>query len=127
MFDSQYQDSVEIVSSTCSLLAALVTPLGGQHADISQVSSISGTLCDVSEYYTDLYALSDDPSELRPILCNLLLVLFAISEEDPSVPDYFSTFLTVSPFWVRLPFSPCSTLSAPFWSLLSRCCIRSPL
>ena len=94
-FNVQYQDSIEIVSSASSLLAALVTPLAGRHADISQVSTISNTLSEVSSYYTDLYALSDDRSELRPILSNLLRVLYAISVEDSTIPYYYSTYLTV--------------------------------
>ena len=96
-----------------TLLAALVTPLAGQHADISQVSTSSNTLSEVSSYYTDLYALSDDRSELQPILSNLLLVLYAISVEDSTIPYYYSTYLTVFFSFSLFSSSPSSIPSTP--------------
>ena len=79
--------------------------MDGKHADISQVTSISNTLSEVCNYYIDLYAIAEDRSELAPLLHNLLLVLYAVSVEDSSIPYYYSTFLTV--------FSLCFAQSQP--------------
>ena len=92
---AQFQDNIEIVRDTSFLLVALVKPCDGKHADVSQVVSINSTLTEVGSYYVDLYSDSENQSDIHVILDNLLLVFYAISVNDETIPYYYSTFVIV--------------------------------
>lgn len=57
--------------------------------------SINSTLTEVGSYYVDLYSDSENQSDIHVILDNLLLVFYAISVNDETIPYYYSTFVIV--------------------------------